>query len=226
MASRPRARAAVEAAPRCAIDLVAIAPGERGLNVLLVESPGRRGGWQLPTAAWHDDPDLGVAAERLSAFVLGAPPTWHEQVGAFSDGTHPLGVPLSVAIVTAVARGTVAGGSAAWHPVLRLPPTVPSRQRAVVVAAMTHVRRCLDRAPVAFHLLPPHFTLTELQEVYELLLGRTLHKASFRRALLATDLVVATDEMRSEGRGRPAQLFTFDARRRRRAPRAIRFDFE
>ena len=82
----------------------------------------------------------------------------------------------------------------------------------------------MDVAPVAFHLLPRTFTLSELQEVYEILLGRRLHKASFRRALQAAYLVEPTDEWRSEGRGRPAQLFRYAPRKRRGVRRAVRFD--
>ena len=59
---------------------------------------------------------------------------------------------------------------------------------------------------------------------YELLLGRRLHKASFRRALQAAWLVEPTDEWRSEGRGRPAQLFRYAPRRRRNQRRGVRFD--
>jgi hypothetical protein len=73
-------------------------------------------------------------------------------------------------------------------------------------------------------LLPTTFTLTELQAMYELLLGRRLHKASFRRALQGAWLVEPTEEWRSEGRGRPAQLFRYAPRRRRSARRGVRFE--
>ena len=82
----------------------------------------------------------------------------------------------------------------------------------------------LDVAPIAFKLLPATFTLSELQGMYELLLGWPLHKASFRRSLQAAYLVEPTDEWRSEGRGRPAQLYRYSPRKRRRARRGVRFD--
>src|SRR5258708_31130764 len=83
----------------------------------------------------------------------------------------------------------------------------------------------LDQAPKAFRLLPPTFKLSELQQTYELLLGKRLHKASFRRALQGAWLVEPTEEWRSEGRGRPAQLFRYAPKKRRRPHRGIRFDF-
>ena len=90
--------------------------------------------------------------------------------------------------------------------------------------AITVVRGRMDQSPVAFKLLPQMFTLTELQQMYELLLGKRLHKASFRRVLQAAWLVEPTDEWRSEGRGRPAQLYRYSPRKRRPAQRGIRLD--
>src|SRR4029077_5581814 len=81
------------------------------------------------------------------------------------------------------------------------------------------------QAPISLRLLPATFTLSELQQMYELLLGKRLHKASFRRALQAAWLVEPMDEWRSEGRGRPAQLFRYLPKKRRRAHRGVRFDF-
>jgi hypothetical protein len=82
----------------------------------------------------------------------------------------------------------------------------------------------MDQAPIAFRLVPPLFALSELQEVYEVLLGRRLHKASFRRALRAATLVEATDQWRRDGRGRPAQLFRYAPSRKRGITRALRFE--
>ncbi|MGH7678727.1 MAG: NrtR DNA-binding winged helix domain-containing protein, partial [Gemmatimonadaceae bacterium] len=112
---------------------------------------------------------------------------------------------------------------AAWVEIDQLPLLAP-RHRAVAEAAVNAVRSRIERAPLAFRLLPSSFTLSELQAIYELLLGRSLHKASFRRALQAAFLVEPTDEWRSEGRGRPAQLYRYAPRRRRGTKRGVRFD--
>jgi 8-oxo-dGTP diphosphatase len=104
-------------------------------------------------------------------------------------------------------------------------PAVAPRQRTMVDAAMRTMQERLDQAPIAFRLLPSTFTLSDLQHMYELLLGKRLHKASFRRALRAAWLVEPTDEWRSEGRGRPAQLFRYAPKKRRRSHRGVRFDF-
>jgi 8-oxo-dGTP diphosphatase len=227
MPARPKTRAAVAAGGDLALDLVAFTIGEAALEVLLVRDPSRRDAWQLPAAHYQPSTPLADAAARFASFVLGSAPTWCEQVGAASEGQHPMQAAVSIGWVTAVPRGTAAAGEAAWHAVDALPASLASRHQVLVDAARAHVRQRLDHAAVAFHFLPPSFTLSGLQEVYERLLGRAVHKASFRRALAGAALVAPTEAWRSEGRGRPAQLFTLapKPRARRGAARAIRFDF-
>jgi 8-oxo-dGTP diphosphatase len=149
-----------------------------------------------------------------------------EQIGAFGDGRrHPSDTDMSVAFVGLVPHETASPRAGfTWFPIADLPPLSP-RQRAIVEAATRVMQGRLDQAPIAFRLLPATFTLTELQQMYELLLGKRLHKASFRRALQAAWLVEPTEEWRSEGRGRPAQLFRYSPKKKRRLHRAVRFDF-
>ncbi|HEX4933600.1 MAG TPA: NUDIX domain-containing protein, partial [Gemmatimonadaceae bacterium] len=210
------------------IDVVLLTPRGKQLAVLCerARDPRARERWQLPTHWVEGDETLEVAARRVAATSVGAEPTWIAQVGAFADGrAHPSDAELSVAFVAVVpaARLERSDAESAWFSVGE-PPTLPARHRTMLDAAVATLRARVDDAPIAFHLLPELFTLTELQAMYELLLGRRLHKASFRRALQAADLVEATDEWRSEGRGRPAQYFRFVPRRRTDGPRSVRFD--
>lgn len=167
---------------------------------------------------------LEAAAARLAKTTLGRAPAWMAQVGATADGrAHPSGAPLSVSYVAVVPAGTAAPTGTRWAPVTALPALAP-RQKALVAAGLAALRDRMDLAPIAFRLLPAAFTLAELQATYELLLGRRLHKASFRRALQGAYLVEPTDEWRSEGRGRPAQLFRYAPRARRGRGRSVRFE--
>lgn len=210
-----------------AIDVVLLTPRDGTLAVLLLRAdPRARDRWLLPWDAPRNEESPDDAAQRIARSVLGAQPGMLEQVAAFGDGRrHPGDAQLSIAFVGLVPHGTAArvGDGGAWVDVGQLPLLAP-RQRSVVEAAVEGVRRRIDQAPLAFRLLPPSFTLSELQSIYELLLGRSLHKASFRRALQAAFLVEPTDEWRSEGRGRPAQLYRYAPRRKRGARRGVRFD--
>ena len=221
--SRPMVRSLT-----AAIDVVLLTPRERTLAVLVqrASDPRARDRWSLPWDAPRNNEPPEQAAERVSRAALGAAPAALEQIGAFGDERrHPGDAQLSVAFVGLVPHGplTESGDSMVWIDREQLPLLSP-RHRAIVDAAVDEVRRRIDQSPLAFRLLPAAFTLSELQAVYELVLGRVLHKASFRRALQAAFLVEPTDEWRSEGRGRPAQLYRYAPRRRRGARRGVRFD--
>lgn len=166
---------------------------------------------ELPVAPVPATGSLASAADALARANLGRAPAWMAQVGAFNDGG------LTLAFVALVPAGTDAPTGMAWL-------AMPRRPDPILQAAVALLRDRLDRDPIAFRLLPATFTLTDLQAVYELLLERRLHKASFRRTLLAAHLVEPTESWRSEGRGRPAQLFRFAPRRRRGVQRAVRFE--
>lgn len=211
-----------------AIDVVLLTPRERTLAVLIQRStdPRSRDRWTLPWDAPRSAEPPEQAAERVARAVIGVPPAALQQVGAFGDDRrHPGDAQLSVGFVGLVPHGpaTANGENGSWVDREQLPLLAP-RHRAIVDAAIDEVRRRIDQSPLAFRLLPTAFTLSELQGVYELLLGRPLHKASFRRALQAAFLVEPTDEWRSEGRGRPAQLYRYAPRRRRGSRRGVRFD--
>jgi 8-oxo-dGTP diphosphatase len=220
------AHASVRRSPAISIDIVLCAPRGRHLEMLLDRTAGHnRDRWALPHAAYAPGDGLDESAARAARQALGRHPAWLGQIGAFAGATRdPAAASLSVGYVGVTPEGPVeSGGEARWFPVVRL-PALAQRHRAIADAALAVLRDRMDRAPIAYRLVPSLFTLTALQEIYELLLGRSLHKASFRRALQASHLVVPTDVWRSEGRGRPAQLFRYAPRRRRKSHRGLRFD--
>lgn len=220
----PAARGAKQTA--VSLDIVLCTPHDHSLTVLLVRgTAGGREKWTLPWAWFTPGTSPDDRALHVIADALGAKPGWLAQIGATGDDRrHPGGAALSIgyaAVTAAKDRGPAA--TAQWFPAGRLPPLAP-RHAALVATAQLALRERLDTAPIAFRLLPATFTLTDLQNVYELLLGRRVHKASFRRSLQAAWLVEPTDEWRSEGRGRPAQLFRYAPRKRRGGRRGVRFE--
>jgi len=209
-----------------AVDVVVLSPRAEELAVLLARSaPGGRERWSLPWDAPLPGEAFEDAASRITEAALGSIPALIEQVGAFADARrHPGDADVSVGVLALPPPAELSAlASAEWFSLSALPPLAP-RHRAIVDRAITVVRLRVDQSPLAFRLLPSTFTLSDLQGIYELLLGRRLHKASFRRALQASYLVEPTDEWRSEGRGRPAQLFRYAPRKRRGARRGVRFD--
>ena len=74
------------------------------------------------------------------------------------------------------------------------------------------MRNKLEYTTVGFQLLPEKFSLSELQEVYEAILGKKLDKRNFRRKLALLKILKPTPEYRRDGR-KPARLYRFVAAR-------------
>jgi len=75
----------------------------------------------------------------------------------------------------------------------------------IIAYAIQRLRAKMEYTDLAFSLLPERFTLTELQRVYEIVLGKPLLKAAFRRKI--KDLVIGTDEYTQNAGYRPSQIF-------------------
>ena len=222
----PRARPGTGRRSSYTVDVVVFSPRGQSLAVLCLAGQGRpRDGRTLPWGVPQTSETLERCARRLVRRLTGSEPAWIDQVGAFGDGTrHAADAALSVAFVGVLpATGVSSGPAAEWASLADL-AALPPRQRTMADAALSTLRTRMDHAPIAFHLLPSRFTLGDLQQTYEMLLGRKLHKASFRRALQAAFLVEPRNEWRTEGRGRPARFYAFAPRKRRGARRGVRFD--
>ncbi|MEP9352778.1 hypothetical protein ABLE93_04165 [Xanthobacter sp. KR7-65] len=81
--------------------------------------------------------------------------------------------------------------------------------RRILATGIARLRAKIKYRPVVFELMPPTFTLLQLQRCVEAIAGRTLHKQNFRRLMEQQELVEETGGTTSETLGRPAKLFRF-----------------
>ena len=70
--------------------------------------------------------------------------------------------------------------------------------------------------PIGFELLPPKFTLTELQHLYEAILETSLDKRNFRKKILSMSILIDLGETQEGVAHRPARLYKFDKQRYRK----------
>lgn len=75
----------------------------------------------------------------------------------------------------------------------------------LIACAIRHLRGKVNDSDVALHLMPELFTLTELQQVYEVILDKELLKAAFRRKV--AELVAETDHYTENAGHRPSRLY-------------------
>jgi hypothetical protein len=81
--------------------------------------------------------------------------------------------------------------------------------RRILATAIARLRGKMKYRPVVFELMPPSFTLLELQRTVEAISGTRLHKQNFRRLVEDQGLVEGTGKVAPLARGRPAELFRF-----------------
>lgn len=79
----------------------------------------------------------------------------------------------------------------------------------IIAYGIERLRSKIEYTDIAFNLMPEKFTLTQLQKVYEIILGKELLKANFRRKI--ADLVVETNEYVTDVGHRPSKLYKFNA---------------
>ncbi len=78
----------------------------------------------------------------------------------------------------------------------------------IIEYAIERLRSKIEYTDIAFNLMPEMFTLTELQQVYEVILDAELLKANFRRK--TADMVIETNEYTKDAGHRPSKLFKFN----------------
>jgi 8-oxo-dGTP diphosphatase len=206
--------------PIVSVDLAIFALSSTGLDVLLVQ----RGAepfvdeWALPGGWIHvdEDRDLEDAARRVLRDKTGVETPYLEQLQTFGDPARdPRGWSISVTYVALIARDAVElreganAGGVSWNPVegdgVAMP--VAFDHADILRSALTRLRSKVEYTTLPVHLLPPAFTLSELQSVYERILGRRLDKSAFRKRIAEADFVEPIPGEMRRASNRPAQLY-------------------
>lgn len=205
---------------RLTVDVVIFTIREEQLQVLLIERGVApfEGRWALPGGFLLQGESLEEAALRELQEETGVRDVYLEQLYTFGDPTRdPRGRIVTVAYYALIAtdRALTAGtdaSAARWFPVSRHPPLAFDHD-AILTYALERLRNKLEYTTVGFELLPKKFTLTQLQRVYEMILGRPLDKRNFRRKMELLEILTPLNELSREGNARPAQLYSFSAKR-------------
>jgi 8-oxo-dGTP diphosphatase len=198
-----------------AVDIVIFTIHSGELRVLLVRRgiPPFEGKFAIPGGFVHENETLERAALRELKEETGVSQVYLEQLYSFGEpGRDPRGRVITVAYFALIAapHAVAAGSDAAdarWFPVTNL-PALAFDHAAILKYAIGRLRNKLEYTTVGFQLLPHRFSLSELQDVYEAILGKKLDKRNFRRKLALLKILRPTKEYRHGGR-RPARLYEF-----------------
>nr|WP_320133467.1 NUDIX domain-containing protein [uncultured Holophaga sp.] len=218
--------------PSVTVDLVILAPAGDSLVTLLIRRPEHpfRGLWSLPGGFVRMDESLDEAAARVLRGKTGLDCGYLEQLYTFGNpGRDPRTRVISVAYVALLDplrfRDIPQSGGDVMVARVTPPPDAPLAisladptgqklelafdHAEILDTSLRRLRGKIDYTPIGFELLPPTFTLLQLQKIHELVLGRKLNKDSFRRRMLALGQLEATGELQQEVDHRPAALYRY-----------------
>jgi 8-oxo-dGTP diphosphatase len=172
-----------------------------------------RGKWALPGGFVQMDEDLETTARRELAEETGVSGVYLEQLYTFGAvDRDPRERIITVAYYALIGSDQVVLQAATdaeavgWFNMDELPPLAFDHLDIVDKAHERLVAK-LDYSTIAFQFLPRTFTLTELQEVYEIILREEMDRRNFRKWVLALDQIEETGDMRCDGPHRPAKLY-------------------
>jgi 8-oxo-dGTP diphosphatase len=193
---------------------------EGTLKVLLIERGREKepffGFWALPGGFLDMKEDLDTCVRRELEEETGVRLSYMEQLATFGrPDRDPRGRVISTAYLALVrpqdltVKAADDAAKARWFPTDEL-PALAFDHAEIVQVALWRLRSKVLWQPIGLELLPEEFTLTDLQQVYEIILGRLLDKRNFRRKVLRLGVLVPTGKIRKDGHHRPAKVYQFD----------------
>jgi len=219
--------------PALTVDGVVFGLDDGELKVLLIQRglPPFEGRWALPGGFVQEGEELEAAARRELAEETGIDRLFLEQLYTFGAvDRDPRERVVSVAYYALVKlgdhriRAATDAREAAWFAVTDLPRLAFDHDEMVAMA-LARLKGKVRYQPIGFELLPPKFTLSQLQRLYEVILETPLDKRNFRKKVLAMDFLEELDEIEQDVAHRAARLYRFDKQKYRElAKRGFNFE--
>jgi 8-oxo-dGTP diphosphatase len=187
------------------------------LKVLLIQRGNEpfKGQWALPGGFVAENETLEAAALRELKEETGVSDVFVEQLFTFgTPGRDPRGRVVTIAYYALInlAKHKIGANTDAsdvqWFPIDGL-PKLAFDHADIMSVAVNRLRAKVRYQPIGFELLPTKFSLTQLQNLYETILGMELNKRNFRTKILKMNILKEEDILRGVAH-RPAQLYSFD----------------
>lgn len=204
--------------PAVTTDCVVFGFNGEGLSVLLIKRGIEpfKDCWAFPGGFMNMDETAEQGALRELQEETAINNIYVEQLGAFTKvDRDPRERVLTIAFMAFVRQedyGYVKGGDdakeAKWFSINEL-PTLAFDHADILKAALDRLRWKITYSPIAFRLLNETFTMTQVQTIYEAVLGQKYDRRNFHKKMMALGYIKATGEQRTAS-GRPGNLYTFD----------------
>ncbi len=191
------------------------------LKVMLIKRniPPFEGKWALPGGFIHLEESLEEAAMRELQEETGIKEIFLEQLYTFgSVNRDPRDRVITVSYYALInlteqkIKATTDAREAQWFSINNIPKLAFDHDQILDIA-LKRLQGKLRYEPIGFELLPTKFTLSQLQKLYETVLGKNLDKRNFRRKILKMELLIPLKEKQIGVAHRAAQLYQFEEKK-------------
>lgn len=204
------------------VDCVIFGYDNKELKVLLIKSDLEEfsGLYSLLGDLVRPDEDLDSAPYRVLYERTGLEDVFLEQVHTFgSIGRHPSGRVITTAYFSLINvkhhQLRLTDNELHWHKVADL-KKMAFDHKAILDACLQKLRRQVMEEPIIFNLLQEKFSLRELQELFEAILGTRLDRRNFRKKISLKNWLVDLDEMEEDVPHRPGKLYKLKSQFRKK----------
>lgn len=204
--------------PSLAVDIAVFGYHQKQLSVLLLnrkEEPFKDS-WTLPGGFVQMEETLTAVCNRILKTKIGLENLFLEQLYSFDAiDRDPRGRVVSItyyALINPTKFEIVVGNMAndvKWFPVNKI-PKLGFDHKAIFKLAMQRLKAKILYNPIGFELLDETFTMPELHELYECILGIEIDRRNFRRKIIDSEYIVATGLKREGLKNRHPDLYKFN----------------
>ena len=202
------------ATKRFGIRVVLIPFGYNGTDILIPFRKARKQkAWNLIYDVPLLDESLDEAAKRLYQDCVPHQESSVYQVHTFGDALSIRTRWITIVYSTIVNLRNNHSTPEDWFQLDRR-PLLTRMEDQMIHAALQALQKKVRHEPVGIYMLPPEFTLQQLQRMYELLLGHSISKQSFRQKMWESEIVIPLEETVTEGgRSQPKGLYRFNKKK-------------
>ncbi len=200
------------------VDCVIFGYEEKSLKVLLIKSDFKEyeGLWSLIGDLVKPTEDIKDAPSRVLKNRTGLQNVFMEQVYTFGAvNRHPSGRVITTAYYSLVNindyKVQLTSNELQWQPTTSI-TKLAFDHKIILDTCISRLQQLIMEQPVVFNLLPEKFSLRELQDLYEAILGVELDRRNFRKRIILKDWLEDLNQMEEDVPHRPGKLYKFKAR--------------
>jgi len=200
-----------------AVDCIIFGFDGKEMKALLIKRgfEPEKGKWSLMGGFVNQDENVDDAAARILKELTGLTNIYMEQLHCFGDTDRdPAGRVVSVAYFALINiadynEQLTNNHEARWFPLNKIPALIFDHKQMVQKGKETLVEKVANH-PIGFELLPPKFTLSQLQNLYEAIYEMPLDKRNFTRKILSINVLLKLKEKEKESSRKGAFYYVFD----------------